>query len=95
MMVDPDKISRWVERKTTAYLLWDERRPARLEKALRTKRHFWFLLASCGAMLVLGLMDHVNVAVIRSACALGGIVVFMKFVQLTMIAWHQGGVSDE
>jgi hypothetical protein len=96
MMVDPDKISRWVERKATAYLAWDERRTqAQFDKGLKVKRAYWILLALCGAMLVLGLMDHVNVAAIRSACALAAIVVFLKFVQFTLIALHRGGGSDE
>ena len=96
MMLDPDKISRWVERKATSYLAWDElRTQARLSKALKAKRTYWILLALCGVMLVLGLMDHVNVVVIRSACGLAVIVVFLKFIQFTLIVLHRGGGLDE
>ena len=96
MMLDPDRIFRWVERKATSYLAWDERRTqGRLSKALKAKRRYWILLALCGAMLILGLMDHVNVVAIRSACALAAIIVFLKLVQFTLIALHRGGGSDE
>lgn len=95
-MIDPDKISRWVERKATVYLTWDDRRrQAKFDKTLKTKRLFWFMLALCSAMFLLGLLDHVNAVTIRCACALASIVVFMKFVQLTMIAIHRREGSDE
>ena len=96
MMLDPDKISRWVERKATSYLAWDERRTqARFGKALKAKRAYWILLALCGVMLILGLMDHVNVVAVRSACALAAIVVLLKFIQFTLIVLHRGGGSGK
>ncbi|MDD2794627.1 hypothetical protein [Acidocella sp.] len=96
MKINPDKISTWVEGKASAYLEWDKRRTqARFEKALKLKRYFWILLGICCLLFLLGLMDHLNAAAISSACALALIVVFMKFVQLTMIALHGKEGSDE
>lgn len=96
MMLEPNKISRWMERKATAYLAWDERRTqAQFDKAMKVKHAYWILLVLCGAMLVLGLMDHVSVTTIRSACDLAAIVVFLKLAQLTLIALHRRGGSDE
>jgi hypothetical protein len=95
-MADPDKFSRWIKRKETALNAWDERRTAvRRHKALTDMHTFEMALALCGGMLILGLVNHMNVTVLRSACALAAIVVFLKFVQFTLIAIHRGEGSNK
>ena len=95
-MFDPEKFSRWVEHKVMAYVAWNDRRAkARLEKTLNDHHTLEICVALCVILLVMGLIDHMDAAFLRSVCELAGIVVFVKLVQLIMIALHRTGKSDE
>jgi hypothetical protein len=96
MTLNPKKLSRWIERKGEAYLEWDERRSkARLDKNLREQKTYWILLALCAAMICFGFWDHANVIIIRSWCLMALSVVFLKCIQLTLIALRENGFIDK
>jgi len=95
-MFDPEKLSHWIERKAMAYLAWNDRRAkARFEKTLNDHHTMEICIVLCAILLVMGLINHMDAAFLRSVCELAALVVFMKFVQLTMIALHRKGKSDE
>jgi hypothetical protein len=95
-MFDPEKCSRWIERKVTAYMAWNERRAkARLEKTLNDHHTLEICIALCVILLVMGLIDHENAIYLRLVCELAAIVVFLKFMQLIAIALHRKEGSDE
>jgi hypothetical protein len=95
-MFDPEKCSRWVERKILVCMAWNERRrKARLEKTLNDHHTLEICIALCAVLLVLGLINHLNAIFLRSVCELAAMIVFLKFVQFMMIAQHRKGKSDE
>lgn len=95
-MFDPEKLSRWIERKAVIYIAWSERRAkARLEKTLNDHHSLEICIALCVVLLVMGLINHVNASFLRSVCELAGIVVFLKLIQFMRIAQHRKGKSDE
>ena len=95
-MFDPEKLSRWLERKGRAYMAWHDRRAkARREKTLNDHHTLEICIALCTVLLVLGSINHQNAIYLRSVCELAAIVVFLKFVQFIAIALHRKGGSDE
>jgi hypothetical protein len=95
-MFDSEKFSRWVGRKAMAYMAWnDHRAKARLEKTLNNHHTLEICVALCVILLALGLINHQNAMFLRSVCEMAMMVVFLKLVQLIMIALHRTGKSDE
>lgn len=79
-----------------AYVAWHDRRAkARLEKTLNDHHTLEICIVLCVILLVMGLVDHMDTSFPRSVCELAGIVVFVKLVQLMMIAVRRTGRSDE
>lgn len=96
MKVDPEKFGRWVERKGQAFIAWDDRRTkARREKTLKDHRTLEICIALCAVLVVMGLASHASTTYLRSVCTLAAFVVFLKFIQLTIIALHGGEGSGE
>ena len=96
MKFDPKIIASWVERSATAVLAWEERRiKARQEKTLNDHRSLEICIGLCAVLIVLGLINHVSVAALRSICVLAVIIVCLKFWQLTIILLHRSGNPDK
>jgi hypothetical protein len=95
-MFDPERFSHWIERKAEAYIAWSDRRAkARFEKTLNDHHTLEICIALCAILLVLGLLNHLDAIFLRSVCELAAIVVFLKFLQLMMIALHRKEKSDK
>jgi hypothetical protein len=95
-MFDPEKFSRWIERKGRAYVAWHDRRAkARRKKTLNDHHTLEICIALCTILLVLGLINHQSAIYLRLVCELAAIVVLLKFVQFIAIALHRNEGSDE
>jgi hypothetical protein len=96
MKVDPEKFGWWIERKGQALLVWDERRTtARQEKTLRDHHTLEICIALCAVSLILGLMGRESAACLRSICVLAAFIVFLKFLQFTVIVLNGKEGADE